>query len=66
MLTGSHLSDFVPVVQFPVALVFYPLTVTVTMLGSVMIIRVTAIAVRVFILLLLNYQVSPATFFKPA
>ena len=66
MLTGSHLSDFVPVVKFPVALGFYPLTVTVTMLGSVMIIRVTAIAVRVFILLLLNYQVSPATFFKPA
>ena len=65
-----HLSGFVPVccpiVQFPMVLVFYLLTVTVTMLGSAMIIRVTAIAVRVFILLLLNYQVSPATFFKLA
>jgi len=64
----SHLSGFVPVycpvvVQFPMVLVFSPLAVTLP--GSVIISRVTARTVRVFILLLLNYQVSPTAFFKP-
>ena len=63
MLTGSHLSDFVPfyctVVRFPVILVFYPYT------WSGHDNQGNGKNCAVFILLLLNYRVGPAAPFQP-